>query len=272
MLKLQSTQLSVFYECDRKWYNQFVLKRCKPPNAAMQLGSTFHLIFERYFKYGQELIEIPAWIMENNPDYIPHLPTAMLAFEGYLKYGKPKNFASYQGMPAIELEFNLQLDDDLLVRGKIDYIQEIGTKKYVTDIKTTSMTLTDYFFSNFELGVQPMLYSYVSQAYFEDIEGFMIDGVCMKTTKDGTYKADNYRNQFFPLLPNREQFINEVYRIGHFIIDNQDNPDAFLHRYSSCTTKYGKCQYFDVCRRKEERQMDILMSDDFVDYVGNYAD
>jgi hypothetical protein len=237
----------------------------------MLRGSTFHYIYEKFFRDGTPLVEMPLTIIEEKPEYAPFLPDAMAVFEEYLKRTKPKNYVDIEGRPAIELEFNLQLTEDIMVRGKIDYIQSIGSKKYITDIKTTSMSLTDYFFSGFELGVQPMLYSYVGQEYFDDIEGFMIDGVCMKADKMGRYKDDNFKNQFYPLLANREQFMKEVVRIGHFIIDNQDNPDAFLHRYSQCMTKYGKCQYFDVCRKKESRQMDMLMSDEYEDYVGNYA-
>ena len=267
MLAMSSTQLSTFYECERKWFLTYVKRRTKPQSDAMRKGSLFHRIFELYFRDNMSLDDIIEKVRDDHQDWAHMLPVVMPLFFFYLEKNKKKEFVLINDKPAIELEFTLELAEDFILRGKIDYIQQIGSKKYITDIKVTSMSLTDWYFMQFELGVQPMLYSYVGEEFLSGIEGFMIDGVMH--SKAG--KIDN-NQQFFPLLGNREEFISEVCAIGSYVNANIQDESAFPHRYTSCIGKYGKCNFFDVCRAPKHRQEAILMSDDFIDYVSIYKE
>jgi hypothetical protein len=234
----------------------------------MRRGSCYHKIFELHYKDGLELEEVSARIMVSNPEYVEFLPVAMAAFIGYQNtQGKPE-FLIIDGVPAIEQEFHLQLDSDIVLRGKMDYIKSIGTKNYVTDIKCTGMYLSDYFFSGFELGFQSMLYSYVGNQHLPNVEGFMIDAVMMR--KNAKVKYDTC---FFPLLPNLDEFIDEIYRKALWVQEHLPmGEDAFEHNWTSCNNKYGKCAYHDVCKAPKRLQVKLLMLDDYCDYKSIYIE
>jgi len=268
MLRISASQLTTFYECPRKWYYNYHMRRTRPSSAAMLRGSTYHKIFELAYGKDMELGEVSATIMAEHPEYVEYLPEAMAAFIGYQKTQTKPNFLIVDGKPAIEQEFVLQLEDDIMVRGKIDYIHSIGSKAYITDIKCTGMYLSDYYFGQFELGFQSMLYSYVGNKFFPNIEGFMIDAVMMRKNS-----AVKYDRAFYPLLPNLDEFIDEIYRTAHFIKAHlPDGEDAFEHRWTSCTNKYGKCAYFEVCKSPVKIRHKLLNLDDYVDYSPLYID
>lgn len=268
MLYLSSTQLTAFSECPRKWYYNYHLRRTKASSSAMNRGSCYHRVFDLFYKDGLSIEDIFTTISTENPEYIEHLPECISAFIGHQKAHPKLEFVMIDGKPAIEQDFTLQLEDDVIVRGRIDYIHQMGSKRYITDIKCTGMYLSDYYFGQFELCFQSMLYSYVGKKFFEGIEGFMIDAVMMR--KNSPVKYDRC---FYPLLPNLEEFIDEIYRTAHFIKTHLPlGEDAFEHRWTSCSNKYGKCQYFDVCKSSKAVRDRLLALDTYVDYSSIYKE
>lgn len=267
MLSLSATQLTTFYECPRKWYYNYHIRRARPATSAMNRGLCFHRIFELYHRDGIPLSDIPDHIIAEHPHYADFLAPTMVAFTEYKKKYPVIDFVVVDGQPAIEQEFTLHLEDDVVVRGKIDYIKQIGHRKYITDIKVTGMYLSEYYFGQFELGFQSMLYSYVGHNFWEGIEGFIIDAVMIN--KAGKM---NFEQSFFPLLPNLDEFIDEIYRTAHFIKKYREDEDAFEHRWTSCSGKFGKCPYFDVCKSSKSVRKTLLLGDEFSTYTSLYQE
>jgi hypothetical protein len=274
MLRLSATQLTTFTECPRKWYYNYHLRRCRPSSSAMARGSCFHKIFELYYGDKMDHDEVVMAIMNDHPELAEHLAECMPAFHYWQSQNTTPNFVQIDGKDAIEQEFALQLEDDVLVRGKIDYIHQMGNRAYITDLKCTGMYLSPYYFSQFELGFQSMLYSYVGNNFFDEetygfkIEGFMIDAIMMR--KNSNVKCER---SFYPLLPNLDEFIDEIYRTANFIKTHlPEGEGAFEHRWTSCTNKYGKCPYFDVCKAPKEIRDRLLNLEEFTDYVPIYSE
>lgn len=275
MLNFQSTQLSCFYECPRKWYYNYLLRRSVPPNDAMERGSAFHKLCEYYYGMNIRLEDIKEYMLENDPKYMRFFPEIITAFLCYVEEEKSSGyeFITIDGKPAVEVEFNLVLADWFIYRGKLDSIRrrENSDGIYIVDWKVTRAYLNDYFFAKFEMSPQAMSYSFVGKEYFNsipdlgDLKGFVIDGVMIK---DGKY---NFQKRFFPVLPNLDEFVTELRGIGNFIKANHENEEAFEHRYTSCINRYNKkCDYYDVCRSSKGVRHKLLQSDLFIDYQSIY--
>lgn len=270
ILMMHSSQLTAFYECPRKWFFNFMLGRCKLPSEAMRKGSCFHKLGEFYFGDGTPLDDLVDRMHEEASVYADQLHIALPAFIAYLaRWKDDMNIAIIDGTPAVEQAFEMQLTDYFVLKGRLDYIRSISSGNYICDWKFTGQYLSDWYFNPFEMSCQTMLYSFVGEQLYDNFKGFIIDAIsCPKAQKTPKPK---FERKFFPVLPNQEEFIAETIRTADFIIAHGEDEDAYEHRYTSCVGKYGKCQYFEVCRSAKRLQHELLAMDDFVDYKPLYS-
>jgi len=265
-MHLSASQLNTYSECPRKWYFANVLKRIKPSSNAMLQGSLFHKAFELYFKDGLTYAEVVDKI-NTLTDVKSIVMNVNSAFKLYLeKYpDKIKDIIILENKPAVEVGFDIKYGDDISIIGFIDYFEQRRIKRYITDIKVTSMALTDWYFQGFELSYQTMLYSYICAKLFDNVAGFIVDAVQIKNQVKGL-KVE-FNTQYFPLSVNIESFERELFDIASYIQEYSSKGEQYFpHCYSSCVSKYGRCDYFNICTSKEKIQIPYLMeSDDFVD-------
>lgn len=263
-LRISASQLDTYISCPTKWYFRYVVGRVRESSSKMVKGKMFHEMFEQVYGKQKSVSEATAFITAKyagNSD----LPAVLQLFMEYQDHYPEVNVIDFHGHPAVEVPFSIEYDDDIKVVGFIDYLSQGKRKRYITDIKVTGMYLSDYYFSGFEMSYQSMMYSFVCKKYFENIEGFMIDGVMHRKSKGGF--TTDFKRQFFPLNANLETFERELYQVCRYILEYRDQgPKYFMHHYNNCINKYGRCPYYDVCMTKECFQHEYLMSDEFVDY------
>jgi len=256
---LQSSQLSCFYECPRKWVYQYGRMRTRPPSMAMEAGSTFHNLCENHLKKGIPLESLYDSLDENRQEFYEVI---FPVFLGWLKKDEKSGYITHtiNGEKAIEVEFSIQLSPNVEYRGKVDRIAEKSGSLYFLDWKYTSSYLSDSFFNKFEISPQVLSYSYLGKTVFPGLDGFIIDAA--SRTKSGTVA---YEKRYFPLLPVMDEFMGEVLAIAEFMEENLDNEEAFFHNRCSCMTKYNsRCLFYDVCLTKPSSRERILMSDLYV--------
>ena len=270
-LNLQSSQLTTFMACPRKWYYQYHCWRGIPPNAAMKKGSCFHLMAELYYKDGVALADlrdaVAARSGNQQENLLPYFGECLPAFIEYLiVYEKsPYKIVEIDGAPAVELEFKLELTDRINYRGKFDSLRERNGKFYIVDWKVTAAALTDWYFRSFELGPQNFSYSFTGKECFDNLDGFFIDAIQIKNGKHA------FAMKYFPILSMLDEFVAETIRTGEWILEHIDNEDFFEHRYTGCINKYNrKCEYADVCLASPARREYILQSDLYVSNVPIY--
>lgn len=271
ILHFQSSQLSCFYECPRKWYYNYFLRRCTPPSDPMMRGSAFHKLAEYYYGLNIPLSELKEHLAQDDPQYMKYFNEVFPVFLCYVEEEKSSGYEiiTIEGKPAVELEFELKLADWFFYRGKLDSLRTRANtdKLYIVDWKVTGAYLNDYFFKKFEMSPQNLSYTFVAQEHLKNVAGFVIDAVMIRNPKFAFVK------KFFPLSPNLDEFIAELYRLGEFIKHNIHDENAFEHRYTSCITKYNKnCPYTDVCLSSASMRHKILYSDLYIDYETIYEE
>lgn len=268
-LHLQSSQMSDFMECPRKWYYAYHEWRGVKATPPMVKGTVFHLCGELHYRDGIEFEELGKHVglieeekRDLNPknweNYTMHLPEVLPAFLQYMaKYNKDKyEWYEHEGKIAIELEFKMELAEGIFYHGKFDGLRTRGTKLYIFDWKVTSMALTDWYFKKFEMCYQTFAYSFTGKTYFPELNGFFIDAIQIKAGQV------NFARKYFPLLNMFDEFVAELIRTAEWIKAHLHDEEYFEHRYTACINKYNKlCPYASVCSASKSSRKGILMSD-----------
>jgi len=261
-LHLQSSQMTTFMQCPRKWYYTYAKWRSIPPNAAMQKGTCFHLLCELHFKDNIAFEDLSAAVEERNPELCVHLAETLPALLHYKAHysDSPYTFVELDGETAIELEFKIALTDSIFYHGKFDSLRERDGKQYIFDWKVTKMSPTDWYFKPFQQAYQTFSYSFAARECFSDCNGFFIDAIQIK---NGSH---NFARRYFPLLNIYDEFVAELIRTGEWIQQHLHDENYFEHRYTACVSKYGSlCEFAPVCTSRPDARPDILASDLYVD-------
>ena len=154
------------------------------------------------------------------------------------------------GKPAVELSFRFELESSpsqsttpYILCGHLDRVVEFNCMNFVLDRKTTMTTLSDYFFSQFDLSNQMTLYTLAGKVILNaPIKGVIIDGAQLLMEETAFQRGFTYRTED-QLLEWQEDLLYwfmlaENYAIaGHWPMND-----------TSCD-KYGGCRFKEVCSK-----------------------
>ena len=85
--RFSASQLSLFTECERKWYNTYILGLKQPSTVAQLFGTTLHSVAEHYLRFGEvslAQVHVPDGVdgdkvLKVFKAGIPHLPEPPIA-------------------------------------------------------------------------------------------------------------------------------------------------------------------------------------------------
>lgn len=124
--RFSASQLGLFTECERKWYNTYILGLKQPSTPAQLFGTTLHSVAEHYLRFGEvslAQVHVPEGVdgdkvMKVFRAGIPHLPAPPLA--------------------DVETEITVQADVPGI--GYIDALYRDGDRLVILDHKTAKNT------------------------------------------------------------------------------------------------------------------------------------
>lgn len=172
------------------------------------------------------------------------------------------------GKPLIELAFALPLGTVQGIRivwtGRIDLIVRRDSGLFVVDHKTTSVFGSTYY-DQFQNSSQPLGYMWAAQKYLgEPFRGYIIN-VFPVRKGNATTKTEPERQRVFltdqDLLD--EWKINTLSLLDMFL--RQASTGYLPKMTNQCTTKFGRCEFFNVCQLPRESRLNYLHSGEFVD-------
>jgi hypothetical protein len=165
--------------------------------------------------------------------------------------------------------------------GRIDLVVESNMRNRICDHKTTSIA-GDQFVQDFQLSNATIGYLWAAQQLWPDLDisGFVLNAIHLKRHKPGTpltVKGPrggdpplNFFRAYFDYTPERvkqweENALVLVEDFVHCMVRN------FYPLHTKwCMSKYGKCQYWDVCTIDDSRvRLKMLQSDAFKDVTWN---
>lgn len=190
---------------------------------------------------------------------------------------EPFTVLTDKDQPAVELPFKLLLgraelnsevtthagtfyvkNVDVYWTGRIDAIIDYGGH-LVMEHKTTSV-LGPTFWDDFQLGSQPNSYVWAARKLGFPVVGAYIDAIAgRKPTRTGV--AHEYQRQrFFYDQAHIDEWERDTFTLITDFLEHLCR-GYFPKSPKWCMSKYGKCQYWDVCTQLPDRRMELLQSD-----------
>lgn len=283
-----NTSISWFVTCPR-YYQLKMIERWEPAKLSVHLwfGQHFATALERYYKCraeGMDLEEamvtvvhaalIDTWIYKRDEQGNIIEPRVGAPYDSFnpakTRESLIRTIIWYidqfhdedlkilmlsNGKPAVELSFKLAIDDGNYYCGHIDRIATLGDDPYLMDQKTTGSTISQSFFSAFDLNFQMSGYTFAGKALFHiPVKGVIIDGAQIavgftRFERGFTFRTQDQLDEWYDGLMYWIEQIQSATRKQHF-----------PQNLTSCE-KYGGCEFRNVCARSPQLRKNFLAGD-----------
>jgi PD-(D/E)XK nuclease superfamily len=290
-----STSLGWWKECPKKYeYSMIHGYTTKSEQVNLLFGIWFHTALETYYKYRQErqiltdgkflkeqmshdealqLVIHDAlcntyyrevdghpytgpWQSDHATKTRETLIRSVIWYLDEFGQGDPcKTIILHNGKPAVELSFQLDIGNDLVLCGHLDRLVSFAGENYILDHKTSSSTITNYYFEQYKPDNQMSLYTLAAQSIYKvPAKGVMIDAVQIAVGFSRTTRGFTYRTP-----AELEEWLNET-RLIIEDIHRDARRGYFAHNDKSCH-KYGGCPFRKVCGSDPSVREAILKSE-----------
>lgn len=156
------------------------------------------------------------------------------------------------GRPAVELSFRFELDwapraldsQPYVISGHLDRVVDFQDSLFGMDRKTTTTTLSSYYFNQFQPNNQMTLYTLATKVILNTpVRGIIIDAAQILLEKPNAFQRDfTYRTQ--------DQLDEWIEDLGYHlsIAESYATADYWPQNDTACD-KYGGCRFRDICSK-----------------------
>jgi hypothetical protein len=273
--RLSESTLGILYACDRKFQLERLLEEAYPlveeESAALIRGKAFGVGVQTYILTGNmDLAIYKAWL-----EYFPEVESTYItmtrtlnnlwcAQENLDKIRREYEVAVFEGKPAVEMSFRLDIDGKWFYVGYIDLVlRHIQTGIYVVlEVKTTAYKLVDlkpvYKNSGQALGYSIVLDKVAGEAQSKYGVLYL---VCRDKSSVSDWVPDVYLFPFTKTLVDRYNwFISLGLDVEH--LNRMEELDVFPMRGHSCVRFNRTCQHFGTCSIKSADVKRVPVEDD----------
>jgi len=268
-----STSLGQLKECPQKYYLSMVRGlRGGAASIHLEFGILYHKALENYDKlraHGvthttaeeivvKELLVVTyGWEFDHN---LKTRETLIRTVVWYLEQFGDNDPATTvvlnSGVPAVELSFRLQVDDELVLCGHLDRVVEFQGQNYVMDRKTSNSTISSYYFDQFSPDNQMSLYTLAGSIIYDNpVKGVIIDAAQIAVGFSRFERAMVYRTdtQTTEWLRDTKLFIEQSRRYSDL---------NYWPRNDKSCHKYGGCPFRQICA-SDPRVRETFISSNF---------
>lgn len=271
---IDSSMLSTFRSCRRKFYWNYVLKM-KPA------GQSVHLVAGGAFAAGLEAARIfqfrdhkqgpahlddlchaamgaftQAWTVDHEfEEETKNFHNTFHALETYLAEYPPftdpvQPFMKPDGSPATEFTFAIPLPVNTLAGtpwmfvGRFDLLGYYGPLMVVQDEKTTS-ALGPYWLRQWDMRGQFLGYTWACRQLNYPVDHCVVRGIAIQKTQ---HQFATVPVSYTNTLVDRwyHELLNTLHEINHFLEVNQ-----WSYNFGDACSSYGGCGYTDLCKASD---------------------
>jgi len=158
------------------------------------------------------------------------------------------------GKPAVELSFRLQVDDDLVLCGHLDRVVEFQGQNYVMDRKTSTSTISSYYFDQYSPDNQMSLYTLAGGIIYKNpVRGVIIDAVQIAVGFSRFERGMVYRT-----VDQSQEWLNDV-KVWTAQARWMAEKNHWPQNDKSCH-KYGGCPFREICSSDSRVRQNFLES------------
>ncbi len=283
MIYIDNTSLSNFKECPQKYYLGIECGyRRKHVAAPLIFGGIYHDLLELFDRvlaaglsrddalrvvlrhalaYSDELSELA-----DDKRNMPSLLRALVWYEMTYRHDPFKTVILPNGHPAVELSFRLEFPlqlfnwetnevEDVLYCGHIDKVVEYNSQIFAMEHKHTVSALGDYYYDRYTFSSQISGYAVALRSIWNlEAIGAVIDSTSIGVTftRFGRRTASRVEDHLEEWIEDTKYWITQVYEAK--------KTQNFPRNTESCS-KYGGCQFKDVCFARPGARDAVLNSD-----------
>ncbi len=204
------------------------------------------------------------WLSADNRRTPRTLVRAVIWYADQFGAGGIQPLAFGDGTPAVELSFAVPLGGLYLLCGHMDGLATMsGRENFIRERKTTTTTLSGYYFSKFSPSTQVDTYNLVGRLLYGELN---LRGTILEACQTGVTFC-RFDRAIFPSSPVRdEEWLGGIrYWIEKAKQDAERN--HWPQNRAACDM-YGGCQYRGICTRNEEHR-DMFLRADFEQKLWN---
>lgn len=288
-----STSLGYLKTCGRLY--QYIMIDGYIPNedsVHLRFGQEYHKALEDYDRLtfagasrddairtvvGELLVRLVGWSVDlstragkyKNPDTLVGM---VIDYLDHYKDDPAKTYELAEGVPAVELSFRFELDwgpsasgrsvpstkdgaQPYLLCGHLDRVVNFADGLFVMDRKTSTSTLGDYYFDQFEPNNQMTLYTLASQVVLASpVKGVVIDGAQVLLEKPHAFK----RGFTFRTPDQINEWTNDLKywfdQAERYAITN------YWPQNDTACDKFGGCKFRSICSKSPQVREKFLKS------------
>jgi hypothetical protein len=252
-----STSLGWLKTCPRLYYYSMVLgyrRKADGLSVHLKFGLVYHAALELYdheraageghehalrsalrYTLTETWVDGAPWESEHNLKTRSSLIRSVIWYLEEFHDDNAKTVILDNGKPAVELSFKMQVGDNLLC-GHLDRLVEYQDSTFVMDRKTTTTTVSSYFFDRFKPDNQMTLYTLASKIVFgAPVQGVIIDAAQIAVGFSRFARGITYRTprELEEWLGDTNAWITQA----HAFTDAKHFPqnDKACHQYGGCT-------------------------------------
>lgn len=271
-----STSLGWFKSCPRLYYYHMVEGwRSRGESVHLRFGIHYHHGLERYdhlraegqshddstHQVVRELLEATydrdesggrPWESGHHLKTRETLIRSVIWYVEQFRDDPAKTIILASGKPAVELSFRLQIADNFVISGHLDRVVEYQGQNYVMDRKTSSSTISSYYFDRYSPDNQMSLYTFAAAAIYKaPVHGVIIDAVQIAVGFSRFARGMVYRTN-----DQSQEWLDEaMVWIGQAAVYAQRNQWPMNDK--SCHN-YGGCVFREVCASDARIRRNIL--------------
>lgn len=284
-IRLSYSTLELLHGCERKFQKVKLLHnpRAREESPAMSFGNSIGQAWQLYFilrTYGhsvQQSLDSAIWetfisywpALEDDRRYVERAIKVMIESIGFLEQQlKEWDIAFFNGKPASELGFRLEIDSKFYFVGAIDLVlkHKISGRYGVVDVKTTSMRGEDLT-PNYKFSDQTLGYTIVIDAIAgEEVTQYdTIYWVCQLPNGglDRMYSPIFHSYRFPKTIRDRFDWFLKVYLDVNYM-RTLEQLNSYPKRGSNCMAYNKVCPFFNECQFTHDDLPAIYVPDDKV--------
>ncbi len=288
-----ATCLDAFIRCPR-YYQRSILEGYRSGSDAMQFGLHYHAAVEQLdhalidgLSVAEALDRAMVFFLEDTVtrdakgkmtgqwETLDNRRTRWTGLRALIWYadefgeGAVQPYQFPDGTHAVELSFSVPLPldnpdgDPYILCGHMDGLTEFGQELYVRERKTTTATLSKYYFKRYSPNTQISVYDLIGNILFEK---FNIRGVMVEATQTGVTFTRFQRHLVPRPDETREEFLHDIL---HWVKQAEACArDGYWPMNQAACSLYGGCPYRDTCSKApsmRKRFLDAEFKQDFWD-------
>lgn len=249
-------------------------------DTKIQYGSAIHLGLESWYK-GEEVKDCVVRAIKHYEPFTENLSEKDFRTVDHLYRTLTGYFRQYPregdnivplSKEHIELKFSIpfwQNDEYVIVLcGTIDMKATYAGMKIIVDHKSTSANNAEFYFSDYDLNIQVMFYSWLDKQISGEssylpvlVNGIFIKKPTIKAQEKGEFDGVTFQRSTVITFSNEQMAQFEYWlnsKISYIIqgLENGDTDNYFHYSFdlAFCKTPFGVCKYFNVCRVPMELQ------------------